>query len=154
MRSQDIKYGKVYHFEDSHFYAASGSIVFHDNRKDDHCSIKSIATFQERGEYIAQQLAKLGPQFAPRDIEHKQKLRRLLHDMDLCIKEAKAQGDPMDPAVQKWFRTHKPWKGRQALVGGVAATRRDPISYEIPMPPLPRALPPGPPKLILPGSNN
>jgi hypothetical protein len=140
MRAQDIKYGPVYHFKDSHFYAASGSIVFHDNRKEDHCSILSVSTFVERAMALQAQLNHIGPQLAPGAVEHRRDLKRLLANMDSCIKDAREQGDPMDPAVQRWYKINKPWKGNTvSMVGsdGVATGRSVPVSYEVPMQQLP-----------------
>lgn len=35
-------------------------------------------------------------------------LQRTVENMVACAKEARTQGDPLDPKVQEWYRKHKP----------------------------------------------
>lgn len=126
----NIKYGKVYYYKQSTFYAASGSIVFHDDRTDDSCNIMSISTFEFRLAALAEMLDKLRRQASTlgRDVEMKRDLSRMLGDGMECVREAREQGDPMDPTVQKWYKTHMPWKnGRVSMTGGTTDT----ASYEV-----------------------
>ena len=140
MRAEDVKYGPVYHWKDAVFYAAAGSICYHDNRKEDFCKIQSIDAFRTKARAVQEQLDYLTSQGVMDGwaMDMRADYRQLLTKMDDCIRDAKEQGDPMDPATQKWYMTHKPWKGgRVSMGGGVAPNTGGDISYEIPMPPLP-----------------
>ena len=131
----DIKTGQNYHFENAQFYAANGTIVWHDDRpgKED-CKFISIRDFETRARALAEQLkdGRLQADFSPGAIEHRRKLGRLLHDVDCCIKEAKSQGDPLSPEVQAWYARHKPWLGNRVSGAGRPGGE---TSYEVNTPP-------------------
>jgi len=91
------------------FYAQNGMIVMEDEGNGDFFVV-TRREFLER----AQALNRMNSR--ERHADQRDKINRTVEEMICCVKDAKFQGDPLDPRVQEWYLKHRPWKNQQLLI--------------------------------------
>lgn len=91
------KIGRRFRYNDWVFYAMSGTIVLQ-NQQNGHFEMLPIEDFKRRAAMINRMYQKhvYGSDYTVD--------RRLAQDTAECIQEAKQQGDPFDPNVQRWLQ--------------------------------------------------
>lgn len=92
MSSAMPKEGKRYRYMDQLFWARNGLIQIEDQRDGSHKTV-SMKEFAKRAFDLNRQISHMA--YSSERVE----LERGLNDAMECLKEARAQGDPMNPAV-------------------------------------------------------
>lgn len=154
--------GRTYRWRKITFYAMNGCICISDDRPDLPANEQFITVrrkeFLERAVAFSDQARALGRLAAEHPgrgyADERNETLTLVENMLECAREAKAQGDPNDPAVRAWFSRHSSRrKGRgsgknfQTALPGPLPRGRDTGKQVTPDP-----FPVATKKLILPGA--
>lgn len=161
MSAPQRKTGKCYSYRGLKFYAQNGFVCLHDEQTGEFF-VLTRKEFLQRAQAISEEarrmrtMAAANPSKAAWLSADRIELQQAIENMVAVTQEAKEQGDRNDPAVDAWFRRHRPGrKSKISLASGANFTST-----------LPGALPLGkdtgkhvtpdfsvgaPKKLILPG---
>lgn len=115
--------GKCYTFRGLKFYAQNGFVCIHDEATGEFYVV-TRREFLDRAQAIADEAKRLrrvaienpGKQWIVAD---RLELQQGIENMLAATKEAKEQGDRNDPAVDAWFRRHRP--GRKSKISLASA---------------------------------
>lgn len=161
MSAAPQKAGKCYSYRGLKFYAQNGFVCLHDEQTGEFF-VLTRKEFLQRAQAISDEARRLRTMAAENPAKaawlsaDRAELQQAIENMVAVTQEAKEQGDRNDPAVDAWFRRHRPGrKSKISLASGANFTSA-----------LPGALPLGkdtgkhvtpdfsvgaPKKLILPG---
>jgi hypothetical protein len=113
------KTGKCYSYRGLKFYAKNGFVCLHDEQTGEFF-VLSRKEFLQRAQAISEEARRLrtmaaeNPMQAPWMAADRMDLQRAIENMIEVTKEAQEQGDRDDPAVDAWFRRHRP--GRKSKI--------------------------------------
>lgn len=111
--------GKCYTFRGLKFYAQNGFVCLHDEA-DGSFFVVTRKEFLQRAQALSDEARRLrtmaarNPTQAPWLSADRQELQTTIENMLACATEAREQGDRDDPAVDEWFRRHRP--GRKSKI--------------------------------------
>lgn len=111
--------GKCYTYRGLKFYAKNGFICLHDEDTGEFF-VLTRKEFLQRAQALSDEASRLrfmaaeNPSKAIWLSADRADLQQAIDDMIACTKEAKEQGDRDDPAVDAWFRRHRP--GRKSKI--------------------------------------
>lgn len=116
--------GKCYSYRGLKFYAKNGFICLHDEQTGEFY-VLTRKEFLQRAAAISDEAKRLrhiaaeNPDKAAWLSADRAELQCAIDNMVECTKEAKEQGDRDDPAVDAWFRRHRP--GRKSKISLASA---------------------------------
>lgn len=134
---RQARYGPCHRYQNLVFWACEGLVVCQDERpgpngKGDY-RVLLPTVLEERVKAMAHASARNRDGYPGwQKIEHRKKLSDLQGVFD-CIKEARAMGDPSDPAVEAFWARHRPGAKSTVSMSGTYPE----------LPPLPRGKPTG-----------
>jgi hypothetical protein len=104
--------GKCYSFRDLKFYAKNGFICLHDEETGEFF-VLTRKEFLLRAQALGEEAAHMRQMMTENPsmkwlVADRVELQNAVDDMIACTREAKEQGDRDDPAVDAWFRRHRP----------------------------------------------
>jgi len=116
--------GKCYSFRDLKFYAKNGFICIHDEETGEFFVI-TRREFLLRAQALSEEAQHMRHMSAENPsmkwlIESRTELQNAVDDMLACVREAKEQGDRDDPAVDAWFRRHRPHRRTKVSMASAA----------------------------------
>ena len=101
--SRALRTGPVRRYKDLEFYAFDGMVVLQD-RSDGFRTLLSPAVFAERALAVRNMITANAASAYERDFNAIATLG--VENMEKCVVEAKAMGDPTDPQVRSWYSRH------------------------------------------------
>ncbi|NDD52736.1 hypothetical protein EBZ39_02450 [bacterium] len=120
--------GKCYSYRGLKFYAQNGFICLHDEQTGEFF-VLTRKEFLQRAQAISDEAKRLrhiaaeNPGKAAWLSADRAELQQAIENMVAAAKEAKEQGDRDDPAVDAWFRRHRPGrKSKISLASGANFT--------------------------------
>lgn len=116
--------GKCYSYRGLKFYAQNGFICLHDEQTGEFY-VLTRKEFLQRAAAISDEAKRLrhiaaeNPSKAAWLSADRAELQQAIEEMLACTNDAKEQGDRDDPAVDEWFRRHRP--GRKSKISLASA---------------------------------
>lgn len=116
--------GKCYSYRGLKFYAQNGFVCLHDEQTGEFY-VLTRKEFLQRAAAISDEAKRLrhiaaeNPSKAAWLSADRAELQQAIEEMLACTNDAKEQGDRDDPAVDEWFRRHRP--GRKSKISLASA---------------------------------
>ena len=122
--ANQLETGKCYSFRDLKFYAKNGFVCLHDEETGEFF-VLTRREFLLRAQALAEEAKHMRQMSAETPsmkwlMQDRIELQNAVDDMIACTQEAKEQGDRNDPAVDEWFRKHRPHKRSKISMAGAA----------------------------------
>lgn len=121
----EAKTGKCYTFRGLKFYAQNGFVCLHDDQTGEFF-VLTRKEFLQRAQALSEEAGRMrvmaaeNPSKAPWLSADRADLIRAVEEMIACTREAKEQGDRMDPTVDAWFMRHRPHKRSKISLASAA----------------------------------